>query len=291
MKRNILFLAIGKSVVVSVLVFLLLFLFYSLSGLSGSQSMIAEGKEISQILTPFQYWYHFLVTGDLFSILYHRPVSLILFSSFFITFCFSLISFLFSLVWSGLTLMFIIRCRDFETIKRIRKSVLFLYGFPSSIFVLLSIMVFSFGLNWFPSSYQTNLFSFQMIFPVLVLSLLFTFVILFYTFSHISMVRIDELQFQFRLHKFRNWQKIKFFLHAEKDLFKYLILVFIPLLLKGSVFAEILFSIPGISRVLFDSMKNHDFPVVMTCFPVVAFIYSFFFFANYSVRSKGLSLV
>jgi len=290
-KRNILLLAFWKSVLISLFVFLLLFLFYSLTELSSSQSMIADGKEITQIMTPFQYWSHFLVTGEMSSILYHRPVLLILYSSFFITFCYSFVSFLFSIVWSSLVFVFIFRCRNFETIKNIRKAVLFLYGFPSSVFVLLALVVFSFGLNWFPSSYQINLISIEMLFPVFILSLLFSFVILFYSFSHISMSRIDEIQFQLRLHKFRTFQKIKFVFNSEKDLIKYLALVFIPILLKGSVFAEILFSIPGISRLLYESMKTHDFPVVLISFSFVAFIYSFVFFISYSNRSKGLSLV
>lgn len=291
MKQNRVLLAIRKSALVSVAVFLLLFVFYSFTGLSSFQGMIAEGKEISVIQTPLQYWIRFMVSGDLFSVVYHRPVLQILFSSFLVTFFFSLAAFVFSMVWGIAVIAFVVRCRNFETVKKIRKTVLIMNGFPSSVFILLCILIFSFGLNWFPSSYQTKLLSVQMLFPVVILSFLFSFTVLFYSFTRLSLVRIDELQFQLRLHKFGIWTKIRFLFNAERELVKYIVMVFIPVILKGSVFAEILFSIPGISRVLFDSMKNHDFPMVMTSFPIVAFIYSFFFFMNFSPKSRGLNFV
>lgn len=281
-KSNIFFTAFRKSVLISLIVFCSLFLFYTFVDSNFGESEIAEGRTTVKTVTPFSYLVAFLNTGNYNSLVSSRPVFPILLTSFFTTLLISLPAFFLTVLISAIVTFFVITSRTEKVTVFIRRLNFFLYVFPSSIFVLITILVFSFWLNWFPSSYQMLEFSPNLFYPIIILALLFSFLMLFYIFSYLTETKVEEIQFRIRLHHLSIARTIKFMLFHEKNFIQFLFLIFLPLILTGYLFLEILFSIPGLSRVLFDALKNHDFPVILFLVPCFSFLYSLIFYLTNS---------
>ena len=52
------------------------------------------------------------------------------------------------------------------------------------------------------------------------------------------------------------------------------LLPLIPNLLTGSIFIEVTFGIPGLGKFFVTSIFSHDYPMIMACVLLVAFLWS-----------------
>jgi len=155
--------------------------------------------------------------------------------------------------------------------------VLALLGTSAPIFWIgiLMILLFSVKLGWFPPSGFESIK--QMIMPAMALGLQSTSVIARMTRSSmLEVIRMDYVKTA------RAKGQVEFIV-IMKHVFRNALIPIITViglqfgsLLGGAMLTEVVFSIPGVGRLMVDSIKQRDFPVVMgsvlfiaTCFSIV----------------------
>lgn len=173
----------------------------------------------------------------------------------------------------GITFGIISAVRQYSIIDSII-TVIALLGISMPMFWvgLLMILLFSVRLNWLPPS---GLDSIQaMIMPAIALGAQSIAVITRMTRSSmLEVIRMDYI----RMAKSKGQEeKVIIFRHAFKNALIPIITVIglqFGMLLGGAIITESVFSIPGLGRLMIDSIKTRDFPVVqgVVLFMAVAF--------------------
>jgi len=169
--------------------------------------------------------------------------------------------------------------------RTITALVLFFYSMPTFLIGLFLLSVFAIRLDWLPASQIHSVFYTDMGFwgrlgdtlrhmllPVATLAL--TLAATFYRYSRDAMIRIlhSEYMLAARARGLRQRQIIwKYGLRNSLiPLISQLGLV-IPMLFSGVVVIEVLFSLPGMGRVMLEAVLAQDYPVIMAA-SMIAFL-------------------
>jgi len=160
---------------------------------------------------------------------------------------------------------------------------LFGYSLPSFWFSLMLIVIFSVKLGWFPAGGMTTLganlsgFSYlvdlihHMFLPTLALSL-------WYTAIYSRLTRSSMLEVVGKDYILTAWSKgldenTVYFRHALRNALLPVVTMigyYAGLIFTGAVMVETVFALPGLGKLIFDSILHRDYPVILGCFLLVS---------------------
>ena len=221
-----------------------------------------------------------LFTGEFgISYNYHLPVIEVVWEYFSFTLVFVGISFIVQIAFSLWLAMRIVKTRNKWLEKFFENFSLFVYSIPAFVLGVSLIYIFSVHLNLFPisglKSIDSNDLSFfssildklnHLILPLITLSA--AGVALFYKYIKES---IDEIKIQTYVLNLRASgveENTILKKHVLPNSIKPLVSVAgveLGILLGGTLITEVIFSLPGMGRLVIDSILSRDYPLVIGC--------------------------
>lgn len=262
--------------------------------MSASRNQLQDAREQLGLDKPlveqFADWIAGFVRGDWGeSYSTHRPVTEILREKLPNTLLLTLPALIVQIVFGGLIGIFQARKEDSLRDRTLSFATLTLYALPTFWVALILVMIFAQLLGWLPSS-QIHSFSYQqlsfwgkimdrlshLILPLLSMSLVSVAV----TARYIRNCLIDVQKQRYILAARARGldEKIVIWRHALKNVLVPLITVIgqhLPVLIGSSVVIELIFSWPGMGRLMITSSLARDYPVIIACTFVMSLLVVF----------------
>lgn len=232
-------------------------------------------------------------TGDFgVSYEYRQPVLKVIMQFLPITLLLAFLSIIVQLLLGYLTAIFSIKRKGSVIDNSLRRISIVIYVLPSFVLGVFLILLFSVQLDLFPSggfkSYyfdELSLFgkikdiSTHLVLPVLTLSI--PGVALFYNYFRDGIEDVLHKDFILYLRSIGLDEKIIFRKHILPNSLKPVLSIAgieLGFLLSGALITEVIFSLPGMGRLMVSSIMSRDFPLVIGCAFTSAF---FIIFSNF----------
>lgn len=226
--------------------------------------LIQFGRYLKNLIFNFDLGYSYITRSDVTSEIMSRAGATLRLAASSITFA----------VIIGVPVGIISAVRQYSIFDNIT-MIAALIGISMPVFWLglLLIILFSVNLGWFPSSgYSTPV---HMVLPMVALGAQSVSVIARMTRSSmLEVIRQDYIQTAKAKGQKRN---VVIWKHALKNALIPIITITgtqFGQLMGGAVMTEVIFSIPGIGRLMVDSIMKRDMPMVLGCVLFVAFTFS-----------------
>jgi peptide/nickel transport system permease protein len=210
---------------------------------------------------------------------YRQPVFTVVWQFFSFTLVFATLSFLIQIILSYYLALKSIRKNGGGFDKFLSKSSLVVYATPSFVLGVFLIFIFSAKINLFPSSGLKSLdfdsFSFlgqiwdyivHLVLPLITLSL--AGIAMFYKYLRDNLEEVYQQNFILNLRASGFDEKIILKKHVLPNAVRPLISIAgieLGILLGGTLITEVIFSLPGMGRLMMDSIFSRDYPLIVGC--------------------------
>lgn len=289
--------ALFKRIITSVMVIILLvtFIFVLLRIAPGDPTLKYVSPQLSPelanrvsqsfnldkpIVIQYAYFVKNLLTGNFgVSYNYRQPVMLVIQDYFLFTLSFATISFLLQLLISYWLVKYSVHKKGSVVDRAFSKLSLILFATPSFVLGLILIYIFAVKLDWLPTSGIKSIynedFNFierildgfnHMILPIITLSL--AGIAVFYRYLRDSVEDIYNQSFIINLRAVGLNEDEIFSKHVIPNAIRPLISIAgieFGILLGGVLITEVIFSLPGMGRLMVNAIFNRDFPLVIGC--------------------------
>ena len=274
MKNNIIVLSLRNSVIVTLAVMLGVMLLYHFSDVSANEFRLTTGESLK---TDTGFIVRF-ISGGIYSEVHEQYINDRVFGALLFSFSFTGFALFLTLIISVLIfqLFLHIPVRFFNSLKSIIVMLNFL---PSYIIQIILVSMFCFMITAFPVSYIEGSW-FSLLFPLLQLLFLFTVHTLFILIQNLTTQDIMNLNYRLNLHQFRLIKQIQFILLSEKRRIWFALQSLLPLVIAGHIYTELIFSLPGYSRLIFIAIREFDKNAVICLLGILTFLYSFIYFLS-----------
>lgn len=296
MKKNLLNLVVRRLLISFLMIFLLIlvvfFMMHVLPGDPFQQYYSPKlGNELAEqikskfgfdrsISVQFLKWMENIMSGDFgFSIVYQKPVIVLIRESITITLSISLSSFILQILLTIPLGLFLLKHSGKKIDFMIDKFALIIYSAPSFVVAIVLIYFGSILTNLFPSSqlFSYNYYEMSTLEKILDLLHHLTLPILTLTITSMSfsirylrqnLIEASNQGFVIALRASGIPEKIL----REKHILPNALISYITILgleigslLNKTLITEIVFSLPGIGRLMVDSIFSRDYPVIVAC--------------------------
>ena len=210
---------------------------------------------------------------------YRQPVFTVVWQFFSFTLVFATLSFIIQVILSYYLAIKSIRRNGGVLDRFLSKSSLVVYAIPSFVLGVFLIFIFSVKINLFPSAGLRSLdfdsFSFpgkirdyavHLILPLITLSL--AGIAMFYKYLRDNLEEVYQQSFILNLRASGYDEKTILKKHVLPNAIRPLISVAgieLGILLSGTLITEVIFSLPGMGRLMMDSIFSRDYPLVVGC--------------------------
>lgn len=272
MKNNVIIISLRNSFFITLIVMLGITSLYSFTDVSANEFRTASGETVNGnqgFLVRF-------INGGIYSDVHNHYINDRVFSALLFSFFFTGSSLILTIIFSIHFFLAVIYLpvRFFSAVK----SVIVLQNFlPSYIIQIIFVSVFCFIMTVFPVHYSGgNVYS--LVFPLLQLMFLFIVHTLFVLIQNLTKSDIMLLNYRLKLHRLSLVKQIQFVFLSEKHRLWFAVQSLLPLVIAGHIYTELIFSLPGYSRMIFTSIREFDRNVVICLIGILTFLYSLIYF-------------
>lgn len=165
------------------------------------------------------------------------------------------------------------------------------YFMPTYIIILLTVFDYIFLNSTLPITYPEIFYFPYMLLPIGVLS--FLYLLTYFHFIWLLSDHEAKLNYigKMHIHKPTYLKRITISFYELKEYYLYSFIIIIPVILTGNLIFELMFSFPGISKILFASIVLYDFPVLFSSLWIVVTLYLCFLFQNKSIGKTWVKTV
>ncbi len=235
----------------------------------------------------FIYWLKNIFSGDFgFSLVYKKPVSELISSSITVTLSISLTAFILQIILTIPLGLFLLKHNGKKVDLLIDKLALVIYSAPSFVVAIILIYAGSILTRLFPSSqlYSYNFYeinSIERLFDLLhhltlpVLTLTITSISFSIRYLRQSLIEISNQEFVTTLRSTGIPENILRRKHILPNaLISYITILGLEIgsLLSKTLITEMVFSLPGIGRLMVGSIFTRDYPVIIACVMISGFM-------------------
>jgi len=263
---------------------------------------IAEEFNLDQpVLSQYKSFILNIFKGDLgISYNFRQPVLTVIWQFFSFTLVFAALSFILQLVISYLMAIRSVRKAGLSFDRIVTKASIVVYATPAFVLGVFLIFLLSVNIDLFPSSGLKSLdhdsFSFlgklvdylkHLALPIITLSA--AGIAMFYKYLRENMEDVYNQNFILQLRASGYEEKIILKKHIIPNAIKPLISVAgieLGILLGGALITEVIFGLPGMGRLMMDSISTHDYPLVVGCALVAGFVMIFSNFVADLIKIK-----